>query len=145
MCLSPPQFCCLLLKSYHLKADLNHSKSTLSHMAGIPNLRDLMPDDLRWSWCNNNRNKVHNKCNGIKSSWNHCHSQYPSLMPKQLGITGLNTKISQVINIRDLLHNDSDQQLSSLLDYKQRITEPSVPKHFPEFTHFFIVYYSLRR
>ena len=30
--------------------------------AGIPNLRDLMPDDLRWSWYNNNRNKVHNKC-----------------------------------------------------------------------------------
>ena len=31
-----------------------------------PNLWDLMPHDLRWSWCNNNRNKVHNKCNALK-------------------------------------------------------------------------------
>ena len=30
---------------------------------------DLMPDDLRWSWCNNNnRNKAHNKCNVLESS-----------------------------------------------------------------------------
>ena len=29
-----------------------------------------MPDDLRWSWCNN-RNKVHIKCNALESSWNH--------------------------------------------------------------------------
>ena len=25
-----------------------------------------MPDDLRWSWCNNNRNKVHDKCSVLK-------------------------------------------------------------------------------
>ena len=30
-----------------------------------------MPDDLRWSWYNNNRNKVHNKFNMLESSWNH--------------------------------------------------------------------------
>ena len=36
-----------------------------------------MPDDLRWSWCNNNRNKVHNKCNALESSPNHP----PSLSP----------------------------------------------------------------
>ena len=30
-----------------------------------------MPDDLRWSWCNNNRNKVHNTCNVLESSRNH--------------------------------------------------------------------------
>ena len=35
---------------------------------GVPNLQDLMPDDLRWSLCNNNRNKVHNKCNALESS-----------------------------------------------------------------------------
>ena len=29
-----------------------------------------MPDDLRWSWCNNNRNKVCNKCNALESSQN---------------------------------------------------------------------------
>ena len=38
----------------------------LSCNTGIPNLWDLMPDDLRWSWCNNNRNKVHNKCNVLE-------------------------------------------------------------------------------
>ena len=32
----------------------------------------MTDDDLRWSWCNNNnRNKVHNKCNALGSSWNH--------------------------------------------------------------------------
>ena len=30
--------------------------------AGILNLQDLMPHDLRWGWCNNNWNKVHNTC-----------------------------------------------------------------------------------
>ena len=36
-----------------------------------PNLRDLMPDDLRWSWHHNNRNKVHNKCHVLESSPDH--------------------------------------------------------------------------
>ena len=37
--------------------------------AGVPSLWDLMSDDLRWSWCNNNnRNKVYNKCNVLESS-----------------------------------------------------------------------------
>ena len=35
----------------------------------VPNLQDLMPDDLRWSWCNNNRNQVHSECNEPESSW----------------------------------------------------------------------------
>lgn len=30
-----------------------------------------MPDYLRWSWCNVNRNEVHNQCNPLKSSPNH--------------------------------------------------------------------------
>ena len=37
---------------------------------GIPSLQDLMPDDLSWSWCHNNRNKVHSKCNVLESSQN---------------------------------------------------------------------------
>ena len=32
-------------------------------IAGVPNLWNLMPDDLRWSWYNNSRNKGHSKCN----------------------------------------------------------------------------------
>ena len=42
--------------------------------AGVPNHPDLTPDDLGWSWCNNNRNKVHDKCNALESSWNHAPS-----------------------------------------------------------------------
>ena len=34
-------------------------------------LQDLMPDDLRWSCCSNNRNKAHHKCNVLESSRNH--------------------------------------------------------------------------
>ena len=36
-----------------------------------------MPGGLRWSWCNNNRNKVYNKCNTFESSWNHLLSPGP--------------------------------------------------------------------
>ena len=39
------------------------------HNASVPNLQDLMPDDLRWSWYNNN--KVHSICNLLESFWNH--------------------------------------------------------------------------
>ena len=45
-------------------------------ISGIPHLWDLVPDDMRWIWCNNNRNKIHNKCNALESSWN-----YPSPNP----------------------------------------------------------------
>ena len=43
---------------------------------------DLMPDDLRWSWCNsnNNRNKLHSTYNVLESSWNH-HSPHLPLHP----------------------------------------------------------------
>ena len=37
----------------------------------IPNLWELMPDELKWSWCNNDRNRVHNACNSVESSRNH--------------------------------------------------------------------------
>ena len=36
-----------------------------------------MPDDLRWSWCNNNRDTVHNKRNVFESYWNHPHPCLP--------------------------------------------------------------------
>ena len=39
--------------------------------SGVPNLQDLTPDDLRWSWCKNNRNKEHNWCKMLESSRNH--------------------------------------------------------------------------
>ena len=68
---------------------------------GVPHLQDLMLNDLRWSWCDNNRNKVHNKCNAFGSSWNHppntvpwknCLPQNQSLVPKRLGTAALNYK-----------------------------------------------------
>ena len=37
--------------------------------AGVPNLQGLMPNELKWRWCN--RNNVHSKCNALKSSWRH--------------------------------------------------------------------------
>ena len=38
---------------------------------GSPNLQELMLDDLRYNWCNNNRNKVHRKCSTLEPSRNH--------------------------------------------------------------------------
>lgn len=38
---------------------------------GVPNPGDLVPDNLRWNWCNHDRNKTHNKCDVIESSPNH--------------------------------------------------------------------------
>ena len=40
-------------------------------MTVVPNLQDLILDDLRCNSCNNNGNKVHNKCNVLESSQNH--------------------------------------------------------------------------
>jgi len=58
-----------------------------------------MLDDLRWSWCNYNRNKVHNKCNAFEpppltpplalEPWENCLPQNWSLLPKRLGTTAL--------------------------------------------------------
>ena len=48
-------------------------------LSGVPNPRDLMPDDLKCNLCNNNRNKVHNKCNAPESSQNHPSSVYGNM------------------------------------------------------------------
>ena len=76
-------------------------KTILYSTAGVPNLQDGMPDDLRWSWCNNNRNKVHSKCNTLESSWNQpprstekLSSMKWSLVTKRLGTTILQCFIS---------------------------------------------------
>ena len=39
-------------------------------VSGAPSLQDLMPDDLRWSSCNNNRHKVNNQHTVLESSPN---------------------------------------------------------------------------
>ena len=63
----------------------------------VPNLRDLIHDDLRWSW-SNNRNKVHSKCSALESSQNHplhsglwknCLPWNCSLVPERLGMAAL--------------------------------------------------------
>lgn len=41
--------------------------AVISSAGGVPNLCDLM----RWSWCNNNRNKQHNEYSALEASWNH--------------------------------------------------------------------------
>ena len=67
---------------------------------GVPKLRDLMPDDLRRRWCDNDRKKVHNKCNAVEPSpaiplpsphhdlGKSCLPLNWSLVPKVLGIAG---------------------------------------------------------
>ena len=48
-----------------------------SNTAGVPNLWDLMPNDLKWSWFYNDRNKLHNKYNALGSSQNHAPIPWP--------------------------------------------------------------------
>ena len=55
---------------------------------GVPNLQDLMPDDLRWNWCSNNRNKVHSKCNALESSQNHPPPQCVEKLPSTKLVPG---------------------------------------------------------
>ena len=53
--------------------------SLLLCLTGVPSLQDLMPDDLRRSGCNNNRNKMHNKRNVLELSPNHPHPHPQSI------------------------------------------------------------------
>ena len=68
-CLVWLEFRRVLFRSHFCVGPVAHDM--FSSVTGVPSLWDLMPDDLRWSWCNNNRNKVHNKCNTFESSPNH--------------------------------------------------------------------------
>ena len=61
---------------WSLRSELAHPKQWAEEecsasIAGVPLLQEQMPDDLRRRWCNNNRNKVHNKYNALESSLNH--------------------------------------------------------------------------
>ena len=74
----------------------DHRFEVLCHPTGalcptrVPGLRDLTPDDLRWSWCNNNRSKVHDKCNVLESLENWCLRWNLYLVPKRFGTTAVN-------------------------------------------------------
>ena len=70
----------LIKLQYHLRVEASYC-STLPHWArcscflsakpGVSNLQNLMSDDPSWSWCNNNRDKVHNTFNAFELSPNH--------------------------------------------------------------------------
>jgi len=84
------------------------AKSSWFFWLGVPNLRDLMPDDLRWSWCNNNRSKVHKKFSVLESSWKHpltptvqksCLPQNQPLVPKRLGMAGIKCARQKKLNL----------------------------------------------
>lgn len=60
--------------------DLCMCRLTESSKPRVPNLQNLMPDDLRSSSYNNHRNKVHKKCNPLESSWSH-----PPAAPQSVG------------------------------------------------------------
>ena len=60
----------------------------------VPDLWDLVPDNLTYSWCNNSRNKEHNKYNVLESSrnhppdpgaWKNSRQENQCLVPKSLG------------------------------------------------------------
>ena len=75
--LSPEQHSCAQPRELHPRLSSPTSETpglsggTCAIQQGVPNLQDVMPDDLRWRWCNSNRNKVHNKYNELESSPNH--------------------------------------------------------------------------
>ena len=81
--------------------------------SGVPNLWDLMPEDLRWSRCNSN--KAHNKCKALESSRKHVSFPIPhprktclpwnqSLVPKGLGAAVLdNSHLSFKLLLRSCL------------------------------------------
>ena len=67
----------------------------IAFKAGVPNLQELMPDNLRWSWCtNNNRDRVHSECNvvwialkltSLPQSMKNCLPWNHFLVPQRLG------------------------------------------------------------
>ena len=59
------------VKTQHAPRFLVLSPEAQLSREGVPNLQDLMPDDLRWNWGNNTRNEVPNKYNALEPSWNH--------------------------------------------------------------------------
>ena len=52
-----------------LKDHFNYSWKNMCYKLEVSILWDLMPDDQRWRWYNNNRKKVPSKCIELKSSW----------------------------------------------------------------------------
>ena len=86
----------------HLKVEGSYETFPKLKWCKVLSLWDLMPDDPRWSWCNNNRNKVHNKYNALESSWNHtlpspwknCLPWNWSLVAERLGIVGVKWRSS---------------------------------------------------
>ena len=55
---------------WHEKRELSLTIFAFSPIVStrVLDLQDLMPEDLRCSWCKNNRNKEHNKCNALELS-----------------------------------------------------------------------------
>ena len=73
--LQPPQLLSALRIKSRPRTMLYKALQSL-HLAqhsspGVPKLGDLMPNDLRWKRCTNNRTKVHSKCNALESPQNH--------------------------------------------------------------------------
>ena len=66
-------------------------------------LQDLMPEDLKWSWCSNNRNEVQVSVTCLNHSktilwppdlWKNCLPWNWSLVPKRLGTTAVDLHIT---------------------------------------------------
>ena len=70
-----------ILVNLAFKWSLRQSTIGKAPFSRVFNCQDLMPDDLRWSRCNNNRNKVHNKCNVLESPLNQFVEKLSSTKP----------------------------------------------------------------
>ena len=128
-----------------------------TYIIQVPKLWDRRPDDLRWTWCNNIRNEVHNECNALESSW-----KYPlipvhgKMVPRdqfhgRLGTTLWgesfhNVYVSQIIRLYNFKYikiwlvssvqfSSVAQSCPTLCDPMNRST-PGLPAHhqLPEFT-----------
>ena len=51
---------------------------------GVPSLKDLITNTLRWSCCNNSRHKVHNICTPDPMTWLHDLIPWPSSLSSAL-------------------------------------------------------------
>ena len=103
--------------------------------AGVTNLRDPMPDDQRWSWCNNKRNKV------IKGTINVMCSNHPKTIPspqEKLPSMKLVFKKYSVVQSCPILCNPMDCSLQAPLsmefsrqEYRSGLPFPS-PGDLPD-------------
>lgn len=88
---SGPWFRCLQPLAHLVHSSVSFGQLLIPSRAGFTSLQDLRPDNPRWSKCNHNRIKGHDKCNVLNhtsfpSPWKHCLAQNRSWCQKGWGL-----------------------------------------------------------